>query len=230
VNAIIGWCLVWGLVMGFSHCIGMCGIFILGVNTDCRTTTQVVKKQAMFQTGRLISFAVIGTAVGAIGSLAGFASHYKGIQAWAGLAAGTILAALSIGQIGLVPALRLPEPDVLGLGGGWGRRIYARTLRSRQWWQPFVLGIFVGFLPCGLTYTAAIAAAGTLNAGRAALVMVVFCLSTMPGLVTLALSQSSLLKLFPSANVRLTIGKLSGWVMAAMATAFLIRSIPLLRH
>jgi uncharacterized protein len=222
------WCVAWGLAMGFSHCIGMCGIFILGVSGENETVSQILRRQAMFQSGRLVAFAVIGTAVGTIGSLAGFAGQFSRTQAWAGLLTGIIMAVLAIGQIGLLPKLRLPEPDVLSLAGGWGRRVYARTLRSRNWWQPLALGVFVGFLPCGLTYAAAVVAAGTLSPVRALLVMTVFCLCTVPGLTTLALAQSSLLKLFPPAKVRIVIGKLSGWIMAAMATAFVIRSIPLL--
>ena len=188
--------------MGFSHCIGMCGIFVLGVNGDTKSSSQVIWRQVMFQSGRLISFAVIGALVGYLGSLTRFAGRYESIQAWSGLITGTILALLALGQIGIFPSLRLPEPDVLGMAGGKGRRLYAQTLRSRAFWQPLALGVFVGFLPCGLTYTAAIAAAGTLSAVNGLLTMCVFCLGTMPGLITLALSQSSLLKLFPQANVR----------------------------
>jgi uncharacterized protein len=184
----------------------------------------------MFQSGRLLAFGLIGVAVGAIGSLSQFADRYGNLQGWAGLITGIIIGALAIGQLGLVPKLRLPEPDVLSLSGGYGRRLYAKTLRNRAWWQPFALGIFVGFLPCGLTYSAAIVAAGTLNATKGALVMFVFCISTMPGLVSLAVGQTSLLKLFPSVNVRTVIGKMSGWVMIAMSIAFLVRAVPLLRH
>jgi sulfite exporter TauE/SafE len=140
------------------------------------------------------------------------------------------LALLAIGQIGILPALRLPEPDVLSLGGGWGRKLYAKTLRSREWWQPLALGFFVGFLPCGLTYTAAIAAAGTLSALKGMIVMCVFCVCTMPGLVTLALSECSLLKLFPQARVRIVIGAMSGWIMAAMAIVFIARALPFLHR
>jgi sulfite exporter TauE/SafE len=206
----------------------MCGIFVLGVSTNEKSPFRVLGHQAMFQAGRLVSFAIIGLLVGYIGSLAGFAGRYVHIQAWAGLATGIILAVLALGQIGIAPRLRLPEPDVLSLGGGWGRKAYAKTLRSRQWWQPVLLGVFVGFLPCGLTYTAAIAAAGTLSPVKGLLVMCVFCICTMPGLVTLALSQCSLLKLFPSTRVRIAVGALSGWIMAAMALMFIMRSLPLL--
>jgi sulfite exporter TauE/SafE len=184
----------------------------------------------MFQGGRLAAFAVIGLFVGYIGSLAGFAGRFAHAQAWAGLIAGIILALLAVGQIGWAPRLRLPEPDVLSIGGGWGRRLYARTLRSRQWWQPAALGVFVGFLPCGLTYSAAFVAASTLSAVNGMIIMGIFCLCTMPGLVTLALSQCSLLKLFPQANVRIVVGALSGWIMAVMALAFIARSLPLLHR
>jgi sulfite exporter TauE/SafE len=230
VLVVLGWCVIWGFTMGFSHCIGMCGIFVLGVNGEARTPSSVLTRQAMFQSGRLLSFATIGWFAGYIGSLAGFANRFGSAQAWASLITGIILALLAIGQIGWLPRLRLPEPDVLGLGGGLGRRLYARTLRSQRWWQPLVLGVFVGLLPCGLTYTAAIVAAGTLNPVHGLVVMCVFCLFTMPGLITLALSQSSLLKLFPQAKVRLVIGALSGWIMAIMAAVFIVRSVPLLHR
>jgi hypothetical protein len=216
--------------MGFSHCIGMCGIFVLGAGGDTNSPTKALMHQVLFQSGRLAAFALIGFGVGYLGSLARFAGHYGEAQAWAGLVAGIILALLAVGQIGLIPTLRLPEPDVLSLGGGWGRKLYAKTLRSRQWWQPAALGVFVGFLPCGLTYSAALVAASTLSPSDGLIVMCVFCVCTMPGLVTLALSQYSLLKLFPQAKVRIVIGTLSGWIMAIMAVAFILRSLPMLHH
>ena len=224
------WCMLWGLAMGFSHCIGMCGIFVLGVSGKSIQWKDVLLRQLMFQSGRLFSFAMIGLLVGYLGSLSRYASHFTAVQAWSGLLTGIILALLAIGQIGLFPSLRLPEPDVMSLGGGWGRKLYARTLRSSQWWQPIALGVFVGFLPCGLTYSAAIVAASTLNAIGGSVVMSVFCLCTMPGLVTLALSQSSLLKLFPQANVRLVVGALSGWIMAVMSVVFIARALPLIHR
>jgi len=130
---------------------------------------------------------------------------------------------LALGLAGFVPRFRLPEPDVLGAGGGRGRRLYLKVLQSRSALKPLAVGVFVGILPCGLTYNALIATF-TLRPLSGALLMLSFGLGTVPGLLALALFGQTLFGgLLTKLPFRLAMTRVSALFMAALGLAFLWR-------
>ncbi|HEX5322420.1 MAG TPA: sulfite exporter TauE/SafE family protein, partial [Capsulimonadaceae bacterium] len=148
---------LWGLAGGFSHCIGMCGIFVLscsagppGPDGKPRPAPHMLERHLAFHVGRLATLGALGALAGAIGSLAGFARHFARTQGIVSIAAGIVMALLALGYVGLIPKLKIPEIDVMGAGGGWGRRLFVRALQSRSFARPLLLGALVGFLPCML--------------------------------------------------------------------------------
>ena len=114
----------WGLAGGFSHCIGMCGIFVVSyagmpAKGDARRFVHP-ERHLLFHGGRLLSLAALGVIGGALGDL----SHrWAAVQGAVGVAIGLLMVGLALGMAGILPWLRIPEPDVLGAGGGRGRRL-----------------------------------------------------------------------------------------------------------
>lgn len=224
-----------GFAGGFSHCIGMCGIFVLSTAsiqanaTGARAYAAAFGRQGLYHGGRLVSLSMLGAAAGALGSLASFRGHIPAVQAWIAVAAGVCLALLALGQLGLIRALRLPEPDVLGAAGGKGRQLYVRALRSGSVLRPFFLGLLVGLLPCGLTYYVVIYAIGLASATRGVLSMAAFCIGTVPGLLALGMLAAAAPAFVRSARMRRVMNVLGGVVLLLMGASLLQRGIETLR-
>ena len=206
-----------GLASGFSHCIGMCGIFVVSY---AGAAGRGAGRHWLFHGGRLAALAGLGLTGGAIGALG---HRWASAQGAVSLAVGAVMLALALGLSGVFPKLRLPEPDVLGAGGGRGRRLYLKVLRSQSAWKPLAVGVFVGLLPCGLTYNALLATF-TLRPLSGAALMLCFGLGTVPGLLALALFGQSLLGgLLTKLPFRIAMTRVSAIFMAALGLAFLCR-------
>jgi sulfite exporter TauE/SafE len=213
-----------GLASGFSHCIGMCGIFVVSYagmpEKDGERRFLYPMRHVLFHGGRLAALAVLGLAGGAIGALG---HRWASARAIGSLTVGVVMLGLALGLAGLLPGFRLPEPDVLGAGGGRLRRLYLRVLQSHSVWKPLGVGIFVGFLPCGLTYNA-LMATFTLSPFSGALLMLLFGLGTIPGLLALALFGNALFGgLLMRLPFRLAMTRVSALFMAALGLAFVWR-------
>ena len=213
-----------GLASGFSHCIGMCGIFVVSYAgmPDKGETRRLVHpiRHALFHGGRLAALASLGLAGGEIGALG---HRWASAQGAISLAVGIVMLGLALGLTGMVPRFRLPEPDVLGAGGGRLRRVYLRVLQSRSTLKPLGVGIFVGLLPCGLTYNA-LMATFALRPLSGALLMLCFGLGTVPGLLALALFGNVLFGgLLMKMPFRLAMTRVSALFMAVLGLAFLWR-------
>lgn len=219
--------LAWGLAGGFSHCIGMCGIFVVSYagmpGKDTRQRFVHPERHVLFHGGRLLSL----TALGLIGGWIGAQGHrWATLQGAVSLVVGALMLGLALGMAGLIPAFRLPEPDVLGAGGGRGRRLFVRVLQSQSVLKPLLIGLFVGLLPCGLTYNALIATF-TLAPIPGALLMLCFGLGTVPGLLTLGLFGNALFGgLLTTPRFRAAMTRVAAALMAVMGLAFLWRSLP----
>jgi sulfite exporter TauE/SafE len=224
-----------GLSSGFSHCIGMCGIFVLSTAAVSRAAESqrnyvaAVGRQALFHGGRLVSLSILGLFAGLLGSLASFRGHMPAVQAWVSIVAGITLVLLALGQLGIAPKLRVPEPDVLGSGGGKGRKLYVDALRSKHWLQPLALGTLIGFLPCGLTYSVLIYALGLPSVPKSVVAMLFFGIGTIPGLLTLGLFAEAVPGLVGSQAVRAGITRLSGIILLIMAWFLVSRGWDTLR-
>ena len=206
-----------GLASGFSHCIGMCGIFVVSYAGG---QGRGAGRHVLFHGGRLAALMLLGLAGGAIGALG---HTWASAQSAVSLVVGIVMVGLALGLAGVIPQFRLPEPDVLGAGGGVLRRAYLRALRSKHALKPLLIGVFVGFLPCGLTYNA-LMATFTLRPLSGAGLMLAFGLGTVPGLLAFAVFGQSLFGgLLTRLPFRLAMTRVSALFLAALGAAFLWR-------
>ncbi len=171
-----------GLAGSATHCVGMCGPFVLGqVMADAEAAGsrgygewRRLSGAALlpYQLGRFTTYVLLGAVAGAIGGV------FAATPAFGWLAGALLLlaAALVVAQfIGLV----LPQaPFTGGLS-----RLAAPLIGARAPAARYALGVVLGFLPCGLLYGALAAAAGTASPARGALAMAAFAVGTMPALI-----------------------------------------------
>lgn len=215
-----------GLASGFSHCIGMCGVFVVsyaGLPEKNAPRSRRMDRHALFHGGRLFALACLGLAGGLIGQIGHRWAVAQGIVS---LLVGLTMLGLALGMAGIVPRFRLPEPDVLGAGGGAGRRLFRRALQSRSRWKPLAIGLFVGLLPCGLTYNA-LMATFTLSPLAGAGLMLLFGLGTVPGLLALGVFGNVLFGgLLMRPQFRHAMTQVAAAIMAILGLVFICRAWP----
>lgn len=183
-----------GLVGGVSHCAGMCGPFVLsqvaarleGTSAARMTEWHRLAGAALlpYHCGRATTYAGLG-AISAL--FAGSLIEGQGLH-W--LSAALLLFAALFMLAMAVPALKRLAGQTSGGEGWWSRLLgaVARPLFARPTgWRGYLLGVLLGFIPCGLVYGAAAAAAATGSAVIGALAMLAFTTGTLPSLLAVGL-------------------------------------------
>ncbi len=188
-----------GLVGGFAHCGPMCGPFVLMQLGGATPALGIRRLSAgllpTYHLGRLITYSALGAAAGGLGGSLLDLHPFRDIAAaLLGLAA---LAFLTQGLKGIARFLPLPTASALGTGFG---AVIARTVGPILRFVPqgfpglrgLLLGLVLGFLPCGFLYAALIASLATGSALAGALAMMGFALGTVPSLVTVGVVGAGL--------------------------------------
>lgn len=182
-----------GLVGGATHCVGMCGPFVLAQvsagldRTGVRAygTLERARGAALlpYHLGRTTTYVGLGALAGVLaGTLSGLPA-----LGWVPGALLAVAAALFLLQAleRAVPLLRRGHgagPSGGGLGAALSR--LARPLFGDPTGpRGYLLGVVLGFLPCGMLWAALAAAGGSGGAVPGAVAMLAFALGTVPALV-----------------------------------------------
>lgn len=145
-----------GFLGGFGHCIGMCGPIVASYCLN------LIKKgnylpHIFYHLGRITTYSIIGGMMGLVGS---FVNVFKAIERFQKLT--MALVGLLMIVMGLSIARLLPFAK--RLEGVSIHRFIIKTMKVLSEGKTigvyYPMGIVLGFLPCGLLYTAFIAAAG----------------------------------------------------------------------
>jgi len=181
-------------LLGSSHCLVMCGGIATALGAP-RTGGGGRWQPLLYQFGRISSYGMAGALVGGLGAAAGLG---LAISRWSTiLRLATALVVVIIGlDIALATSgrarwLRAPER----LGAIVWRRIApaARTvLPASPAARALVLGLLWGWLPCGLVYSALVAAAVAGSALGGGATMIAFGLGTMPSMLGLSYAGTRL--------------------------------------
>ena len=200
-----------GLLGGFGHCVGMCSPFVLFVSRRYAPPdggrAAAFAAQGWYTAGRVITYAALGAIAGALGGVVELAGGLLGLQRGASLVAGAVLVVWALVALSdLVPRL--------DTGGNLFARA-AGALKGRVPGHPFATGLFLGLLPCGLLYSALIAAAARGGALEGAAALTLFGLGTAPALLGLSVADELL------ARNRAFVNRLSQVFLLAMGLWFL---------
>jgi hypothetical protein len=194
----MGGLLLAGFVGSASHCAVMCGPFVMS------QTGQIEKKREAFllpyHLGRITTYVGLGIV---LSSLLNVAFLFLPIRSF--VIAPLLLTAAVVFLVNAFPAMRSLFP--------WGQPIktflpysliekfYTKlsTGAGRSVFQKYLLGVLLGFMPCGLIVAALMAASTAPNALYAGAAMAAFGLGTMPGLMVVGFGGMALQYKFPAA-------------------------------
>jgi len=187
-----------GAAGGVMHCGPMCGGFVLGQVADrmaALPAARLCERQRIgsalllpYHLGRLTTYAALGAAAAGTAAVLGRAPWFGGLSAALLGAAALLFLAAALRR--LAPGLARALPDPARPPAGWSRRlarITARIDRARPG-GGYLLGVTLGFLPCGFLYSALTAAAASRDPLLGAAAMACFALGTMPALVVVGLA------------------------------------------
>jgi sulfite exporter TauE/SafE len=208
-----------GLLGGFGHCVGMCSPFVLFVSrryaapdaapgerpADLRGAA--MRAQLWYTAGRVTTYVALGALAGALGGVVQLAGALLGLQRAASVLAGALLVLWALAALSdLVPGF--------SAGGKLFGRL-ARAFHGNAPGHPFATGLFLGLLPCGLLYSAVLAAVARGGTLDGALALALFGLGTAPALLGLSLADELL------ARRRAFVNRLSQVFLLAMGAWFL---------
>jgi len=156
-----------------GHCVAMCGAFPLALRTGARTHSAAAGLQLLYHAGKISTYVFLGVLAASAGLR---------LEPWRRpltVAAGLML--LAVGTASLAPPQTWPRITrwVQGSPLCW---VLSGLVGDARPLSAFSLGLFNGFIPCGLVY-AMLAYAATLGTARAAaLTLLCFGLGTVPAL------------------------------------------------
>jgi sulfite exporter TauE/SafE len=209
-----------GLLGGFGHCVGMCGPLVgsFALASGALGPRRSLAGQLAYHGGRVTTYAALGAVMGLTGSFVNVAGRLAGVQEVVAVLAGVLMILLGLGAAGLSLALKRLEARasakvvrfVRGLldGGGAGRL--------------YPLGLALGLLPCGLSWTMFLGAAATGSLPEGLAVALAFGLGTVPALF-LAGAAGALL----GARARGLLHRAGGLLVAVLGGFFVARGLGL---
>ena len=176
-----------GLLAGVSSCAALVGGVILsmskqwiGMYSERNSTLEKLQPHFMFNAGRIASYAILGGAIGALGSKLQISLTFTSVLI---VAVSVIMVFLALQMLGVnkFQKFKFAMPRFIT------RRIADETkFKGKQ--MPFLMGALTFFLPCGFTITAQGLALLSGNALQGALIMLFFVIGTTPALLAIGLS------------------------------------------
>ena len=165
-----------GLMSSF-HCVGMCGPIVLALPLGNGTRLHQFIRISIYNTGRILTYAALGLALGSVGSTLAWIGYLRYISILAG--------ALMIAYV-FWPAL---VNRFLHMPGFWSKTVQrlkksmSKMLKSRNLSSSMILGALNGLLPCGLVYLALVSSVVTGDIVGGATYMLFFGLGTLPAMM-----------------------------------------------
>lgn len=169
-------------LLGGAHCIGMCGGIIGALSAGQPGGGSLWGRNLAYNGGRILSYGLIGTFVGAIGSATMLFNQVLPVQLALYVLANLLLMAMGIYLMGFTRVLAGVER-----GGQfiWKRlQPHARRFMPvTSWKQALPVGFMWGFLPCGMTYSVLSLALVSGSSFRGGVLMLAFGAGTLPNLL-----------------------------------------------
>lgn len=180
--------LLMGLGGSATHCVGMCGPFVVaqaGAVAGARAGEGDAFLSRLrgasllpYQLGRATTYAALGAASA---GLVEFVANLAGFRLLAALF--LCLAAMALLARAIGRSLPLADRLASRLAPAGPPAVARDLMADPRGWRGYALGLALGVLPCGFLYAALAAASAAGSAPAGAVAMAAFALGTAPGLV-----------------------------------------------
>jgi uncharacterized protein len=181
-------------LLGSLHCVQMCGPIVLAYSLPLAGNGprhRLIPAHLAYNAGRTLTYMLLGVLAGAAGKALGVIGKLAGFEHIAVVAAGILMivtglvfsGVLPLGSIFPLHSNRLPA------------KIYqaaAKLLQSPSRASKFILGISLGFLPCGFLYAGLLKAVETGSPVGGAATMLAFGLGTSVAMIATGMLSSFL--------------------------------------
>jgi len=210
-----------GLFLGFGHCAAMCGPLVgsLAMSAAPFGVRRSLLGQLAYHAGRLTTYALLGGVLGATGAFVNVAGRLAGVEEVVAVLAGALLVVVGLSVAGLSLGLRRLEARlstplvrlvrVLLEGGGPGRL--------------YPVGLALGLLPCGASWTAFLAAAGAGSLPGGLFLALAFGVGTLPALFLVGAAASATL-----GRLRGPLFRAGGVLVSLLGVLYLLRGVGVL--
>lgn len=169
-----------GLIASVSSCLAIVGGLVLSLSAKIsQDNISDTKTFTLFHVGRLVSFAVLGGILGAVGGVIGINFTLTAIL---GILAAVVMLLLGLNLVGVFAKNKIFLPSGLF---DFFRRIEHKTF------TPLILGFATFFLPCGFTQSMQVSALSSGSFMSGFLIMFAFALGTLPMLLLLSFGSAS---------------------------------------
>lgn len=206
-----------GLLGGLGHCTGMCGPVVAAFSMPAkRESYSPLAVSLLYNAGRVTTYTVLGALVGGLGSFVTVIAPMEGAQYALMAATGALMAFMGLsiaGAFGRVSGF-LERHNTFVISA-------ARSLlASRSSLKFLALGLVLGLLPCGLSYSLLIGAAGSGGLIPGALRMLSFGLGTVPSMLLIGILAGG-----ASSILRGRLYRAGGAAVALMGIVYIYRGI-----
>lgn len=166
-------------LLGSVHCIGMCGPLVMALPIAQKSNLQKWIALALYHTGKIASYALLGIIFGLLGSQFPFYIMQQNLS----IVIGIVMLLYVVYVFILKPKQLLNlsflyKPIVSQLG---------KLFKMKHMATFLLIGFLNGLLPCGMVYLALTSALATQDVLNGGLFMLFFGLGTVPALLMVAL-------------------------------------------
>ncbi len=166
--------------LGSGHCLGMCGGLVCGLSLAGGGRSGPGFHLA-YNAGRIITYAAIGAFAGWAGSAMAYTGNFAPVTRTAMAAADIFVIAVGAATVAARGSFSLANPEPGPISKKISRAA-AAIAKIPGHAASFVLGLLMGFLPCGFLYAMLMTAAASGSGVAGAAVMTAFGAGTAPSL------------------------------------------------
>ncbi len=206
-----------GLFGGFGHCFGMCGPIVVAYSTCWNQVSGLgrsVTNHLIYHFGRILTYTFLGAMIGWSGELASFKGQYEIGLVVVPAVAGVIMTFMGFQVSGLL-RIGIKNP----IEGDFILKLARPLLESDSKMRLFPLGLLLGFMPCGLSYTIFLGALGTGSLVNGFIYTLLFGIGTVPALLLLGLLTKYL-----TASLKGQLYRFAGLLIIAMGAYFMYQA------
>jgi sulfite exporter TauE/SafE len=204
-----------GLLGSLGHCLGMCGPLVLVVGSQFGKLSwwERLSRYLVYHSSRILVYAMLGLVAGALGLLIGLGSNFNYLSGIISLILGVGIILLGFRYIGWLPLGRFEGSSA------WIGKMTKKALKRGGWLGVASLGGLNGLLPCGLVYSALLAAVALGSPGKSGLAMAAFGAGTLPALLVLGMGAGLVDRRF-----RQSMARVAGALIILVGLQLILRS------